>query len=140
TQFVVRRERLRALIKWSIVAGKTGGGCMCVKPFVVSVVAIAAAAGAMQAAAQTWPARPVRVVVPFPPGGTPDIQMRILVENLTPRLNQPFVIDNRAGAAGNIGMEIGARAAADGYTLTIGTVGNWTVNPHLYKLSYDVVK
>jgi tripartite-type tricarboxylate transporter receptor subunit TctC len=86
-----------------------------------------------------YPVKPIRIVIPFSPGGTPDIQMRILEEKITPRLGQPFIHDYRPGAAGNIGMEVVARAPADGYTLIIGTVGNWAVNPHLYKLSYDVV-
>ena len=90
--------------------------------------------------AQTYPSRPIRMLVPFPPGGTPDIQVRLLNERLTQRLGQPLVVDNRAGASGNIAMEIAARAQADGYTLIIGTVGNWTVNPHLFKLSYDVLR
>ena len=90
--------------------------------------------------AQTYPSRPIRMLVPFPPGGTPDIQVRLLNERLTQRLGQPLVVDNRAGASGNIAMEIAARAQPDGYTLIIGTVGNWTVNPHLFKLSYDVLR
>ena len=81
-----------------------------------------------------YPTKPIRVLVPFLPGGTPDIQIRMLAEKLTPRMGQQFVIDNRAGASGNIAMEIAARAPADGYTLIIGTVGNWAVNPHLFKL------
>ena len=90
--------------------------------------------------AQTYPSRPIRMLVPFPPGGTPDIQVRLLNERLTQRLGQPLVVDNRAGASGNIAMEIAARAQPDGYTLIIGTVGNWTVNPHLFKLGYDVLR
>ncbi len=94
----------------------------------------------MGAYAQTYPAKPIRVIVPFLPGGTPDIQIRMLADKLTPRMGQQFVIDNRAGASGNIALEFVARAPADGYTLIIGTVGNWTVNPHLFKLSYDVLR
>jgi tripartite-type tricarboxylate transporter receptor subunit TctC len=86
-----------------------------------------------------YPVKPIRVVIPFAPGGTPDLQMRILEEKITPRLGQPFVHDYRPGAAGSIGMEVAARAPADGYTIVVGTVGSWAVNPHLYKLSYDVV-
>src|SRR4051812_29154281 len=83
----------------------------------------------------SYPVKPIRVVIPFSPGGTPDLQMRILEEKITPRLGQPFVHDYRPGAAGGIGMEVAARAPADGYTLVVGTVGSWAVNPHLYKLS-----
>ena len=90
--------------------------------------------------AQTYPSKPIRVVVPFLTGGTPDIQIRMLAEKITPRIGQQFVVDNRAGASGNIALEFVSRAPADGYTLIIGTVGNWTVNPHLFKLSYDVLR
>ena len=88
--------------------------------------------------AQTWPAKPLRFIVPFPPGGTTDIQGRMINERLAARLGQPVVLDYRAGANAAIGMEITARAPADGYTFIISTVGSWTVAPHLSKLSYDV--
>jgi tripartite-type tricarboxylate transporter receptor subunit TctC len=87
-----------------------------------------------------YPTKPIRFVVPFAPGGTPDIQVRMLADPLRERLGQPVVIDNRAGANGIIGMEIVARAPADGYTVIIATVGNWAVHPHLFKLPYDVWK
>ena len=87
-----------------------------------------------------YPVKPVRLVVPFPPGGTPDMQGRMLAEKLGPRLGQQIVIDNRGGANGIIGMEVVARAPADGYTAIIATVGTWTVHPYLYKLPYDVLK
>lgn len=90
-------------------------------------------------AAQTpqYPSRPVRVIIPFTPGGTPDTQMRMVADRLTPRLGQPLVYDYRPGAAGSIGMEVAARAIADGYTLVAGTVGSWAVTPHMQKLSFD---
>ena len=87
-----------------------------------------------------YPNKTVRLVVPFVPGGPTDIQGRMLAEKLTQRLGQQVIVDNRGGAGGNIGMEIVARAPADGYTLVIATVGTWAVNPHLYKLPFDVVK
>ena len=87
-----------------------------------------------------YPARPIRMLVPFPPGGTPDIHIRFMSERLLQRMGQPLVVDNRAGASGNIAMETAARAQPDGHTLIIGTVGNWAVNPHLFKLSYDVLR
>ena len=89
-------------------------------------------------AAQSYPSKPIRVLVPFPPGGTPDIQIRLMTDHLAKSMGQPFVVDNRSGASGSIAMETTARAQPDGYTLLIGTVGNWTVNPHLLKLSFDV--
>jgi tripartite-type tricarboxylate transporter receptor subunit TctC len=87
-----------------------------------------------------YPSKPIRLVVTFAPGGTTDIQARMLIEKLAPRLGQQVLIDNRGGAGGNIGMEIVARAPADGYTLVITVVGTWAVNLHLHKLPYDVQK
>ncbi len=96
------------------------------------------AAGAQKEA--VYPAKPVRFVIPFPPGGTTEIQGRRLAERMWQRLGQPFVIDNRPGANGSIGMRITAQAPADGYTIIMANVGNWAVHPHLYKLDYDVLK
>src|SRR3954452_22907877 len=91
--------------------------------------------------AQSWPQKPVRVIVPFAPGGASDLMPRLVGEKLTAMWGQPVVIDNRPGAAGNIGMEAGAKAAPDGYTLLAAPNGNLVVNPHMYeKLSYDVFK
>ena len=87
-----------------------------------------------------YPTKPIRFVVPFPPGGTTEIQARKLAEMLRQRVGQPVVIDNRPGANGSIGMAIVAKAPADGYTIILANVGNWAVHPHLYKLDYDVVK
>jgi tripartite-type tricarboxylate transporter receptor subunit TctC len=87
-----------------------------------------------------YPTKPIRFVVPFPPGGTPDVQGRMLAEKLAQRLGQPVVIDNRGGAGGILGMEIVARAPADGHTIVTATVGAWAVTPHLYKLPYHVLK
>jgi len=89
---------------------------------------------------QAYPTRPVRVVVAFTAGGTTDILARSISERLTERLKQPFLIDNRPGAGGNIGTEFVVRAAPDGYTLIIDSVGPIAVNPTLYKgLSYNPV-
>ena len=91
--------------------------------------------------AQSWPAKPVRIIVPFGAGGASDLMPRIVAERLTTMWGQPVVIDNRPGAAGNIGMEAGAKAPPDGYTLLAAPNGNLVVNPHMYeKLSYDVFK
>ena len=92
------------------------------------------------ATAADFPNRPLRIIVPFHPGGTPDVQIRMLNERLAQRLGQPVVIDNRGGANGIIGMELVARAAPDGHTVTYATVGAWTVHPFLHKLPYDVLK
>ena len=106
-----------------------------------SALAATAAQAAMSAARDAaYPSRPIRLVVPFPPGGTPDVQSRMVAEKLAPRLGQAIVVDNRGGAGGVLGMEIVARAPADGYTIVNATVGSWAVTPHLYKLPYDVLK
>jgi tripartite-type tricarboxylate transporter receptor subunit TctC len=85
------------------------------------------------ARAADWPIRPVSIVVPFAPGGATDIVARLLAEELRQQFDQPFVVQNRPGAAGNIGLESVVRAPADGYTLLQGTMGSLTTNPHLYK-------
>src|SRR5262245_8081160 len=93
------------------------------------------------ALAQNYPSRPVRLIVPYPPGGSTDFIARPVSERLTERLGQPFVMDNRGGAATVIGAEIAARAPADGYTLLVGTVTTLAVNPALKsKLPYDPVR
>ena len=106
----------------------------------VTALAVAAGAHAQSKGPGGYPTKPIRFVVPFVPGGPTDIQARMLGEKLGQRLGQQVIADNRGGAGGNIGMEITARAPADGYTLVIATVGTWAVNPHLYHLSFDVVK
>ena len=90
------------------------------------------------ALAQTYPAKPVRVIVPYPPGSTPDIVGRTLAQRLQESMGQPFVVENRAGAGGNIGAEAAAKAPADGYTLFVGGNGPVAINKMLYKnLTYD---
>lgn len=89
-----------------------------------------------------WPGgKPVRIVVPFAPGGTTDILARVIAPELSKAFGQSFVVDNRAGAGGNIGAEIVAKAPADGHTLLMGTVGTHGINKALYtKLPYDPQK
>ena len=90
------------------------------------------------AAAQAYPSRPVKVVVPFPPGSTPDIVGRTLSSKLQESFGQPFVVENRTGAGGNIGTEAVAKAPADGYMLLIGITGPVATNKYLYRsLPYD---
>ncbi|MBU8540399.1 Bug family tripartite tricarboxylate transporter substrate binding protein [Falsiroseomonas tokyonensis] len=87
-----------------------------------------------------WPERPVRLVVPFTPGGSTDILARAMGAELQEAFGQPFVVENRAGAGGTLGSEIVARAAPDGYTLMMGHIGTLAVNPALYRnLSFDTV-
>ena len=90
------------------------------------------------ATAQQYPSKPVRVIIPYPPGSTPDIVGRTLSTRLQESLGQPFVVENRTGAGGNIGAEAVAKAAPDGYTLLIGINGPAAINKFLYKnLAYD---
>jgi len=90
--------------------------------------------------AQTYPNKPVRVVIPYPPGGPTDIVARVLFQQVSEATGQQFLLDNRAGAGGNIGAEIVAKAPADGYTLLIGTTAH-AINMSLFKnLNYDVQK
>ena len=107
----------------------------------LSRFAIAAALLAPLAAqAQDYPARPVRVVVPFPPGGGTDIVARLVTQKLGERLGANFVIDNRSGAGGTIGTEIVAKSPPDGYTLAVVS-GSHAINPSLYrKLGYDAAR
>jgi tripartite-type tricarboxylate transporter receptor subunit TctC len=111
--------------------------------FRLTAIAIATstiAATSLDAVAQSYPTKPVRIIVPFSPGGASDALPRLLGARLAEIWGQQIIIDNRPGAAGNIGMEMGAKAPPDGYTLTSGPIGNLAVNPHMYKLSYDVFK
>jgi tripartite-type tricarboxylate transporter receptor subunit TctC len=100
---------------------------------------LAIAAGA--AVAQTFPSRPIRMVVTFPTGGAPDILARTISEKLDPAWGHTMIVDNKPGAGGNIGAQDVARAAADGQTLVMGTVGTHAINGALYaKMPYDMVK
>ena len=100
-----------------------------------------ATASAAEDRAQPYPSRPIRLVVPFPPGGSTDILSRALGQKLAEGLGQPVLIDNRPGAGGSIGSEAAAKAAPDGYTLVMGQLGPLAVSPAIYKnLPYDPVK
>jgi tripartite-type tricarboxylate transporter receptor subunit TctC len=89
----------------------------------------------------TYPDKAVRIVVPFAAGGSTDVVARILAEKLQEQFKQPFVVDNRAGASGNIGAELVAKSPADGYTLLMGATGILSINDHLYgKLNYNAAK
>lgn len=108
----------------------------------IGSTALALASAAPSAWAQAaWPNKPVRIVVPFPPGGTTDILARAIAPELGKAFGQSFIIENRGGAGGNVGTEIVAKAANDGYTLLMGTVGTHGINRALYeKLPYDPIK
>ena len=90
--------------------------------------------------AATSPARPVKLALPFPPGGSADTITRAMAERLQAQLNQPFLIENRPGAAGNVATRYVAKAPADGYNLLVGVTGALVINPNLYKLDYDPAK
>jgi len=108
-----------------------------------AALALAAAsllAVAATAQAETWPARPIRLIVPFPAGGGTDIIARELTNKLT-SYGYTFVVDNKPGSGGNLGVDAAAKAAPDGYTLVLGQTSNLAINPTLYsKLPYDPVK
>lgn len=90
--------------------------------------------------AQAWPAKPIRLVVNFPAGGTTDIMARAFAPRLSETLGQPIVIENRGGAGGNVGLELVVKAAPDGYTLLASSSSPIVVGPHLYKLNFDVAR
>ena len=101
----------------------------------VLLFGLLAAWPAAEAAEDTaqYPGKPIRVIVPFAPGGATDITMRMIQPALSERLGQQLIIDNRGGAAGNIGMEVAARTTPDGYTLFLGNVGTVAINPNFYR-------
>ncbi len=92
------------------------------------------------AAADEWPSRPIRLVVPLPAGGGNDLLARIVAPKLSERLGTPVVVDNRAGAGGTIGSDLVAKAPPDGYTILMGYIGSHGTNPAVSKLPYDAVK
>jgi tripartite-type tricarboxylate transporter receptor subunit TctC len=99
------------------------------------------ALGAGLAQAQSYPSRPIKLIVPWPPGGGVDTAARMIADPLGQRLGQPVVVDNRPGAAGNIGTAIAAREKPDGYTLLMASLSPHSVNPHLYdKLGFEPIK
>ena len=101
------------------------------------VLALAAAAPALAQQA-AWPNRPVRMIVPFGAGGTTDLTARLIAQPMSQKLGQPVVIENRAGAGGNVGSEACARAAPDGYTLCVGTISSHAINAAVYaRMPYD---
>ena len=90
------------------------------------------AAGGLHAEDVRYPNKPIHIIVPFAPGGASDFAIRLIQPGLAQALGQPLVIDNRTGAAGNVGMEVAARAAPDGYTLFFGNIGTISINPHFF--------
>ncbi|WP_332827719.1 Bug family tripartite tricarboxylate transporter substrate binding protein [Ramlibacter sp.] len=107
-----------------------------------ALAAAGLALGASPATAQdAWPAKPIRLVVPFTPGGVTDTSARVVAEFLSRRLGQQVIVDNKPGASGNIGMALVKDAPADGYTLVLGFDGTMVINPHVFaKLPFDTLK
>ena len=105
-----------------------------------AVFAVVAFSFCALAHAQGYPVKPLRLIVPFPPGGVTDISSRVVAQKLSAELGQPVVVENRAGASGVIGAEAGAKAAPDGYTLTMGNISTLAINAVTFaKLPYDPV-
>ena len=110
---------------------------------IAAVLALAALASgaALVASAQTYPSKPIRLVVPFPPGGSLDVVARAIGQKLTEAWGQPVIIDNRPGAGGNIGADLVAKSAPDGYTILEGALSTHAVNVSLYsRMPYDPVR
>jgi len=112
------------------------------KKTLLSAIALALACAALPAAAQqTYPSKPLRFIVPWPPGGAADLIARMIGERLSPALGQPVIVENRPGAGGIIGTEAAAKSAPDGYTMLLGSTGPNAINMSLYsKLPYDPLK
>src|SRR5258706_9600974 len=107
----------------------------------VKILVAATVLSAGAAAAQDYPTKPVTLVVPFAPGGSSDLISRLVAQKLSESFKQQFIVENRAGGAGNIAMQAVARAAPDGYTLILGHIGVLAVNPAMFaRLPYDPVK
>jgi tripartite-type tricarboxylate transporter receptor subunit TctC len=107
------------------------------KIMLCAMLVIAALAPAL-AQAQQYPSKTIKIIAPFAPGGGTDFIARMVAQKLSERIGQPVIVDNRPGAGGNLGAEIAVKAPADGYTLLL-VAGSYTVNPSLYKLSFDPV-
>ena len=86
-----------------------------------------------------YPAKPIKIVVPFPAGGTSDVLARLIGQKMTESWGQPVVIDNKPGSSGNLGADLVAKSAPDGYTLALMDVGNLVISPALFKLPFNVV-
>ena len=105
------------------------------------LAALALSLAAVTAAAQEYPAKPIKLIVPFPPSGGTDIMSRVVAQKLTDMDKWTVIVDNRAGAGGNIGVDVAAKSAPDGYTLVMGQTSNLAINPTLYKnITYDPLK
>jgi tripartite-type tricarboxylate transporter receptor subunit TctC len=106
-----------------------------------SIATLCFALASSSAFSQAWPAKPIRFIVPFPPGGATDVLARTIAPKLGEGLGQQVIVDNRAGAGGMIGVELAAKSPPDGYTMVLSTLGPVSINPSLYsKMPFDPVK
>ncbi|HEX4555544.1 MAG TPA: tripartite tricarboxylate transporter substrate binding protein [Xanthobacteraceae bacterium] len=106
---------------------------------VLLAIAAAALLAPATASCENWPSRPIRILVPFPAGGSTDVAARIIGEHLSRNLGQQVFVENKSGVNGNLGIEAAAKSAPDGYTILVGT-DTTSSNPHVYKMSIDVLK
>lgn len=121
----IRRERKMRLLAQGLV---------------VATAAAAAFALSQVCMAQGWPEKPIRLIVNFGTGGAPDVVARLYAPRLSEALGRPVVVENRAGAGGNIGIEAVVRSAADGYTLLSSASSSFVIGPHIYRLAFDPVR
>src|SRR5262249_45083780 len=113
--------------------------CSDIRHTLVFLVALAALAAAPASMAQSFPTKPIRLIIPFAPGGSSEIVARAVAQKMGESMGQPVVVEPKPGAAGNIAMQEVAHAAPDGYTLIIGHIGSLAVNPFIFKdLPFDV--
>ncbi|MBL8524669.1 MAG: tripartite tricarboxylate transporter substrate binding protein [Betaproteobacteria bacterium] len=111
------------------------------KRIFVAAIAALCAVGAPAFAQDKWPSKPIKYIVPFPPGGTTDILARLISAKLATALGQPVLVENKAGAGGNIGSDFVAKSAPDGYTILGGTISSHAINASMYKtMPYDPIK
>lgn len=110
------------------------------KRFFTAALAASLALLAWPAVAQSYPAKPIKIVVPFPAGGTSDVLARLIGQKMTESWGQPVVVENKPGSSGNLGADAVAKSAVDGYTLVLMDVGNLAISPALYRLPFSVEK
>ncbi|WP_242671221.1 Bug family tripartite tricarboxylate transporter substrate binding protein [Hylemonella gracilis] len=112
------------------------------RAFMLAAASMLALVGGALAPAQAadYPSKAIRIVVPFPAGGTSDVLARLIGSKMSDKLGQPVIVENRPGSAGNLGADLVAKSPADGYTFVLMDVGNLTISPALYKLPFDVLR